>query len=507
MRWPAAWAFIVLTKITPGIGLLWFVVRREWRQLAVALAATAAISLVSLVLAPDLWSGFLEASKTQLAATVDVPRQAAPIPLPLRLVVSAVLVVWGARTDRAWVLPIAVGLSVPFLWWNAIAVMVAAVPLAGWRPAASTPPAPEAAPLPGRTTRRTRLMRLGLDRVWLILALALPALAALIAPLPAVDLAYQVRAGDLILATGQIPATDTFTFTVAGSPWLDQQWLAQVLLAAGYRLGGWEALAVLRALLVAATFGLVAAVAIARGTSQQDRRDPGPARVRDLVAGPRASPAAVRDRHLRRHAAARGRARSASSLAAAGARARPRLGQPPRQLRPRAAAAGVCVARRHRPPPTGAAIAGGPRCRHRCDLRDAVRTGGLVVRGRHRRRPADRRAGQRVAANDAVHGAGPVVLPVGDRGGRTGGVAASPAQPCGLAVARRAAADRRLGGPGPGLVAAGCGARRGRGAARGPVRGRARAAEPGEPAQRRPRGRDRRSRSFWRSRGGVPRTR
>ena len=112
-------------------------------------------------------------------------------------------------------------------------------------------------------------MQLGLDRVWLFLAIALPALAALIAPLPAVDLAYQVRTGDLILATGQIPSTDTFTFTVAGSPWLDQQWLAQVLLAAGYRLGGWEALAVLRALLVAATFGLVAAVAIARGASRR----------------------------------------------------------------------------------------------------------------------------------------------------------------------------------------------------------------------------------------------
>ena len=28
---PAAWSFVLLTKITPGIGLLWFVVRREWR--------------------------------------------------------------------------------------------------------------------------------------------------------------------------------------------------------------------------------------------------------------------------------------------------------------------------------------------------------------------------------------------------------------------------------------------------------------------------------------------
>ena len=42
-RWPAAWAIVLLTKITPGIGLLWFAVRREWRSLAIALGATAAI--------------------------------------------------------------------------------------------------------------------------------------------------------------------------------------------------------------------------------------------------------------------------------------------------------------------------------------------------------------------------------------------------------------------------------------------------------------------------------
>ena len=110
-------------------------------------------------------------------------------------------------------------------------------------------------------------MRLGLDRLWLFLALALPALVSLIAPLPAVDLAYQVRVGEAILSSGQIPATDTFTFTVVGAPWVDQQWLAQVLLAAGFRLGGWEALAVLRAALVVAVFGLVVAFALARGAS------------------------------------------------------------------------------------------------------------------------------------------------------------------------------------------------------------------------------------------------
>ena len=36
-RWPFTWAFVLLTKVTPGVGLLWFAVRREWRSLAIAL--------------------------------------------------------------------------------------------------------------------------------------------------------------------------------------------------------------------------------------------------------------------------------------------------------------------------------------------------------------------------------------------------------------------------------------------------------------------------------------
>ena len=52
---------------------------------------------------------------------------------------------------------------------------------------------------------------------------------------------------------------------MAGTPWTDQQWLAQVLLALGFRAGGWELLVVLRAVLVSASFGLLAATAMARG--------------------------------------------------------------------------------------------------------------------------------------------------------------------------------------------------------------------------------------------------
>ena len=56
-RHPAAWAFVLVTKTTPGIGLLWFAVRREWRLLAVALAATALLLAASLLI-PGAWTAW-----------------------------------------------------------------------------------------------------------------------------------------------------------------------------------------------------------------------------------------------------------------------------------------------------------------------------------------------------------------------------------------------------------------------------------------------------------------
>ncbi len=47
LRWPATWAFVILTKVTPAIGLLWFVVRGEWRRLAIALGVTLGIVAAS----------------------------------------------------------------------------------------------------------------------------------------------------------------------------------------------------------------------------------------------------------------------------------------------------------------------------------------------------------------------------------------------------------------------------------------------------------------------------
>jgi hypothetical protein len=97
---------------------------------------------------------------------------------------------------------------------------------------------------------------LTIDRVWASLPFFIPAIVCLASGLVAIDLAYQVRAGDVMLRTHALLDVDTFTFTVPGTSWLNQQWGAQVLLALLHR-GGWGLVAVGRAVLVAGTFGLV----------------------------------------------------------------------------------------------------------------------------------------------------------------------------------------------------------------------------------------------------------
>lgn len=129
-RWPAAWAFVVLTKMTPGIGLLWFAVRREWRALGIALGASAGIAALSFVLDPGLWADFAAAMRTQVGASLGSAGQAIPLPLPLRLVGGAALTVWGAASGRRWVVPVAAILAIPFSWWNVLSIALAAIPLA-----------------------------------------------------------------------------------------------------------------------------------------------------------------------------------------------------------------------------------------------------------------------------------------------------------------------------------------------------------------------------------------
>ncbi len=136
-RYPAAWAFVLLSKVTPGVGLTWFLVRREWRQLAIALGVTAVLVAGSVVLdlarADGLWAGWW-ASISSTAGGTPLNQTSIPIPLLVRFPAALVLVAWGARTDRAWTVPVAATLTLPVLWVSGLSMLAALAPILQRRP-------------------------------------------------------------------------------------------------------------------------------------------------------------------------------------------------------------------------------------------------------------------------------------------------------------------------------------------------------------------------------------
>ena len=126
-RYPALWAFNLLTKVTPGVGLLWFLVRREWRPLAIALGTTAAIALTSFVLAPTAWFDWVSFLRGSTGSGEL---------LYLRLALAAAIVVAGALTGRRWTVPIAVWLALPVVWIESWVILLAIIRLREPVPAA-----------------------------------------------------------------------------------------------------------------------------------------------------------------------------------------------------------------------------------------------------------------------------------------------------------------------------------------------------------------------------------
>ncbi|MEA2519788.1 MAG: hypothetical protein QOF49_1868 [Chloroflexota bacterium] len=130
-RWPAAWALMLLTKVTPGVGLVWFLVRREWRALAVAVGSTAAIAVVSYALDAGQWGRWLELLRTDAAGAATggfaTTGWFLPVPLLPRLGLAVVVTAFGGLTDRRWLVPVAVVVAMPVMWLNSLAVL-AAVP-------------------------------------------------------------------------------------------------------------------------------------------------------------------------------------------------------------------------------------------------------------------------------------------------------------------------------------------------------------------------------------------
>jgi hypothetical protein len=100
--------------------------------LFVALGATALIAAISAIFMPTAWRQWLDvivanAGKGGTWASV-------PAPLLVRLPAAVALVVWGARTDRRWTVPVASMLALPALWYGGLSMLLAVIPLLPRRP-------------------------------------------------------------------------------------------------------------------------------------------------------------------------------------------------------------------------------------------------------------------------------------------------------------------------------------------------------------------------------------
>lgn len=132
-RWPGAWAFNLLTKVGPGVGAVWFLGARRWRDFAVAAAVTLAISAASFVLGPGLWFDWVDV----LTGNVDrsIPTEIAIIPGPLwaRTAVAGALALVGGWRGWRWSVPVAATLALPVPWSSGLSVLVAVIALARQR--------------------------------------------------------------------------------------------------------------------------------------------------------------------------------------------------------------------------------------------------------------------------------------------------------------------------------------------------------------------------------------
>jgi len=125
LRFPAAWGFPILTKITPGVGVLWFLARREWRSAVIAIGTAAIIAGVSFAIGPDLWVAWLARMRGDTGTAGDTYL----LVLVARVGAAALLVVVAGIIGRAWLIPIAVLMSLPILWPDSLAILLACFPL------------------------------------------------------------------------------------------------------------------------------------------------------------------------------------------------------------------------------------------------------------------------------------------------------------------------------------------------------------------------------------------
>lgn len=130
-RYPQAWAFNLLTKVTPGIGLLWFVGRRAWKPLVLAFATTAVITAVSFAIAPHLWFEWADSLRRNSAVAIPAYAVAFTWPLWVRLALAGLIALVGGIRGWRWTVLVAATLALPVPWFSGLSILVGIIAL--WR--------------------------------------------------------------------------------------------------------------------------------------------------------------------------------------------------------------------------------------------------------------------------------------------------------------------------------------------------------------------------------------
>jgi len=66
-----------------------------------------------------------------------------------------------------------------------------------------------------------------------------------------------IEVGRWIMAHGALPASDPFSFSMHGAPWITFEWLSEIVYAGVYALAGWPGVLVVAAAAIALAFGLL----------------------------------------------------------------------------------------------------------------------------------------------------------------------------------------------------------------------------------------------------------
>lgn len=69
-----------------------------------------------------------------------------------------------------------------------------------------------------------------------------------------IDLWWNLKAGEHIIKNLEIPRTDIFSYTFKGRPWLDHEWLSQVIFYSFFSRFGWLGLNILKAIIISVSF-------------------------------------------------------------------------------------------------------------------------------------------------------------------------------------------------------------------------------------------------------------